>query len=165
MIGRPHTGHLTYFALCSDDQAIAAVKAAIASPRTPSFPLLECDFPPLVALNKLGDGSLSSAQAVDRANLAFCTKLVKELSPLVPGFGPKVFLLCPSTATQSFAQKAAKGGIEVHSLKEGLSAVKSRDICVVVAPSSSRDYDAAKRLAMNGNAVILVNGFAKVGSF
>ena len=49
-----------------DRQAIDGVKAAISSPKTPSFPLIECEFPPLQALNKLGDGSLRSAAEVDK---------------------------------------------------------------------------------------------------
>lgn len=43
-----------------DSQAINAIKAAIDSPKDPSFPLIECEFPALQALNKLGDGSLRS---------------------------------------------------------------------------------------------------------
>ena len=51
-----------------DSQAIAAVKAAIAKPKTRDFPLIECEFPPLVALNKLGDGSMRSANEVDQVS-------------------------------------------------------------------------------------------------
>lgn len=42
-----------------DNQAINGIKAAIKKPR--NIPLIECEFPPLGALNKLGDGSLRSA--------------------------------------------------------------------------------------------------------
>ena len=42
-----------------------SIKAAINKPKTPSFPLIECEFPPLAALNKLGDGSRSSSNQVD----------------------------------------------------------------------------------------------------
>ena len=48
-----------------DRRAIESVKAAIAKPKSPSFPLVECEFPPLAELNKLGDGSMRSAQLVD----------------------------------------------------------------------------------------------------
>lgn len=41
-------------------QAIDSIKAAISSPRDPSFRLIETEFPALQALNKLGDGSLKS---------------------------------------------------------------------------------------------------------
>ena len=34
-------------------------------PKTKSFPLIECEFPPLTELNKLGDGSLRSANQVN----------------------------------------------------------------------------------------------------
>ena len=42
-----------------DNQAISGIKAAIKNYR--EIPLIECEFPPLGALNKLGDGSLRSA--------------------------------------------------------------------------------------------------------
>ncbi len=41
-----------------DNQAINGIKAAIKKPR--NIPLIECEFPALGALNKLGDGSLRS---------------------------------------------------------------------------------------------------------
>ncbi len=45
-----------------DSQAIDAIKAAIKKKSIGgSIPLVECEFPPLGALNKLGDGSLRSA--------------------------------------------------------------------------------------------------------
>lgn len=52
-----------------DRQAIDSVKAAINKPKNPSIPLIECEFPPLEALNKLGDGSLRSAKLVDDVRL------------------------------------------------------------------------------------------------
>jgi hypothetical protein len=52
-----------------DNQGISAIKAAIAKPKTKSFPLIECEFPPLAALNKLGDGSMRSANEVDMVRL------------------------------------------------------------------------------------------------
>ena len=48
-----------------DQQAILAIQAAIKAPKTSSLPLIECEFPPLAALNRLGDGSLRSANLVD----------------------------------------------------------------------------------------------------
>ena len=145
---------------CSNNQAIQAVKAAIASPRTPSFRLIECEFPPLDALNKLGDGSLRSATQVDEANLDFCLKLVKSIAPPLPMLGPRVWLLVSSTATNSFLQKATTVGT-VHCLKDGLPNMRARDVCVLVSPSG-RDYQAAQRLVDGGYTVVLVNGFAKV---
>jgi len=135
----------------------------MASPRTPSFRLIECEFPPLAALNKLGDGSLRSATQVDEANLKFSVKLAKSIgAPLL--LGPKVWLLVSSTATNSFFQRATtsyRGGT-VHWLKDGLPNVRARDVCVLVAPSG-RDYQTAKQLVNGGYTVVLVNGFAKVG--
>jgi len=49
-----------------DSQAIDGIKASIASPRNPSMPLIECEFPALQALNKLGDGSLRSAREAEQ---------------------------------------------------------------------------------------------------
>ena len=50
-----------------DNQAISAIKAAIKSYR--DIPLIECEFPPLDALNKLGDGSLRSALEVENVSV------------------------------------------------------------------------------------------------
>ena len=57
-----------------DGQAINAVKSSIKSPRNPSMPLIECEFPALQALNKLGDGSLRSVLEVEdvRENKISC---------------------------------------------------------------------------------------------
>jgi hypothetical protein len=115
-------------------------------------------------LNKLGDGSLSSANQVDKANLDFAVKLLRSISPL-PVFGPNTRLLVSSTATNNFLDRAKKlfQGGTVHSLRDGLpNDVKSREVFVLVAPSVTRDYDAAKRLVATGNTVVLINGFAKV---
>ena len=48
-----------------DTQAINAIKSSIKSPRDFSMPLIECEFPALQALNKLGDGSLRSVLEVE----------------------------------------------------------------------------------------------------
>ena len=145
-----------------DNPAIGAVKAAIASPKTAGLPLIECEFPPLQALNKLGDGSLRSANEVDKANLDFCTKLVRSISPL-PFAGPKTWLLISGAASNNFFQKAkSTAGIAVHSLRDGLPAVEANNVCVLFSPSNSNDYEAAKSLASKGTPVVVVNGFAKV---
>lgn len=149
----------------SDNQAIVSVKAAITSPRTPSFPLIECEFPPLSSLNKLGDGSLRSANEVDTSNIEFCPKLIRAISPIEP-WGPKIWLVTSQTSTNTFLQKIKtklrSTNALIHSLKEGLPALKSRDICVFITPSISQDYSCAKEIAMNGNSIIIVNGYAKV---
>lgn len=54
-----------YFSGGRDKQAIESIKAAINKPKTKSYPLIECEFPPLTELNKLGDGSLRSANQVN----------------------------------------------------------------------------------------------------
>ena len=79
--------------------------------------------------------------------------------------GRVVWLVTSTAAAPSLLlrQKAAGNSIKnVHSLQKGLPPVKSRDVCVVLAPCNGQDYAAAKRLADNGNTVVLVNGLAKV---
>jgi len=66
-----------------DRQAIDAIKAAIENPKTPSFPLIECEFPPLAELNKLGDGSLRSANLVDDVSRSY-PKFPKQADSMVP---------------------------------------------------------------------------------
>lgn len=152
----------------SDGQAISSIQTAIQSPRTPSFPLIECEFPPILSLNKLGDGSIRSSIDVDNANIEFCTKLVRSLAPIEP-WGHKVWLLTSSAATSNFNQKVKSQlknnfgpTIGIHSLKDGLPMFKSRDRCVLVSPCVSNDYAFAKQLAMNGISIVLVNGLSKV---
>lgn len=149
-----------------DSQAINAIKAAIDSPKDPSFPLIECEFPALQALNKLGDGSLRSTLEAEEANLSFTTKALKSLAPL-PFMGPKTWLLVSSSASNSFlrnaAAKAKSCGASIHSLKEGPPSVGSGDICVLVTPSTKSDYLIAQNVAAGGDAaaLVIVNGFAK----
>lgn len=149
-----------------DDQAINAIKASIKSPRNPTMPLIECEFPALQALNKLGDGSLRSVLEVEDANLSFVEKLLKSISP-ISFLGPKTWLLVGSAASNSLLRKsentAKKCRSIVHSLKDGLPEVEKGDVCVLITPSTKRDYDDASRIASDGiaAAVILQNGFAK----
>ena len=49
-----------------DNQAIGGIKAAI---NYKNIPLIECEFPPLGSLNKLGDGSLRSALEVEEVRI------------------------------------------------------------------------------------------------
>ncbi len=63
---------------CRDQKAIEAIKAAIKNPKTPSLPLIECEFPPLAELNKLGDGSLRSANLVDDVSITYLTLFVPK---------------------------------------------------------------------------------------
>lgn len=146
-----------------DNQAINAVKLAIEKPRDSSFPLIECEFPALAALNKLGDGSLRSTIEAENANIAFASKLVNGISP--PLFGPKVTLVISSATSKSFLDKAKKvKGATVCSLKDGLPELSPDDVCVFLTPSSRNDYEAAKSLAGSraAKAIVVVNGFAKV---
>uniref|UniRef100_A0A7S2A2Q8 DUF1995 domain-containing protein n=1 Tax=Trieres chinensis TaxID=1514140 RepID=A0A7S2A2Q8_TRICV len=147
-----------------DNQAINSVKAAIASPKS-SLPLIECEFPPLQALNKLGDGSLRSAIEAEKANLAFATKLIQSISP-IPFIGPNTWLLTSESSSNAFftaAKKAKAGSTNVHPLKQGLPNVGKGDICIFVTPSSRSDYMAAQKIASSGvaGAVVIINGFAK----
>uniref|UniRef100_A0A7S3V4D8 DUF1995 domain-containing protein n=1 Tax=Chaetoceros debilis TaxID=122233 RepID=A0A7S3V4D8_9STRA len=147
-----------------DKQAISSVKAAIEKPRNPSFPFVECEFPALEALNKLGDGSLRSTLQAEEANIAFISKLVKGLAP-APFMGPKVSVAVSSSASNSFLTNMKKkvSGASVFSLKDGIPELSVEDVCVVVTPSSRNDYQAAKVLVESGSvkAVVVVNAFAK----
>ncbi|CAJ1909458.1 unnamed protein product [Cylindrotheca closterium] len=149
-----------------DKQAIDSIKAAISKPRNPSFPLVECEFPPLEALNKLGDGSQRSADQVDSANFAFAAKLVKSLSG-IPFLGPNVYLFlsaASSSRTISKAKSIIKGATYVGSLKDRIpDTFKTGDVVVVVAPCIGPDYSIASQLAKDGIAsgVVIINGLAK----
>lgn len=97
--------------------------------------------------------------------MAFAAKLLRSIAPL-PLLGPKTWLLISSTASANFISRAkakVKGGAILHSLKDGVPTVGAMDICVLVAPSSRGDYEAAQRIASAGNAaaVVILNGFAK----
>lgn len=147
-------------------QAIDSIKAAISSPRDPSFRLIETEFPALQALNKLGDGSLKSAMQAEEANLEFAVKLIQSLGAPLPFLpGPKIFLLLSSAASKSFCQNAAKkvgSSCSVQSLKDGLpEEISSNDICIFLTPSAKSDYVSASTIASEAKASIVVNGFAK----
>eukprot|EP00980_Cylindrotheca_fusiformis_P007523 scaffold1561_cov129-Cylindrotheca_fusiformis.AAC.15 len=149
-----------------DKQAIDSIKAAVNKPKTPSFPLVECDFPPLAELNKMGDGSQRSANQVDDANLAFTAKLVQSLTGL-PMIGPNVVLLTSASAPSSFLNKAkniVKKASYVGSLKDGIpDSVEKGSIAVLVSPSSAQDYTTASKIASDGvvRSIVVVNGVAK----
>ena len=148
------------------NQAISAVKAALSSPRFKTFPLVECEFPALEALNKLGDGSLRSTQQAEEANLDFAVKLSKSLAPFPLMASFKVWLVTSSSASASFhskAEKAIKGSqILPHSLRSGLPQANPEDIVVLVTPSARTDYQAAEILSkVSTKGVVVINGFAK----
>jgi hypothetical protein len=146
-----------------DNAAIAAVKAAIQKPRNPSCPLVECEFPALAALNKLGDGSLRSSLEAEDANIAFASKLANGIS--TPFFGPTVYLVMSSSSSNALIAKVQKKvkGATLCSLKEGMPEVKGKDdVCVFLTPSSQRDYQAARSLADSGVSTVVVNGSFKV---
>lgn len=147
-----------------DNQAFRAVKSAIKSPKVKDFPLIECEFPPLAALNKLGDGSLRSAREAEKANIAFATGLIKALSS---PFSPlKTWIVTGTAASQSLENgvSSIKAASYVHSLRNGLPDTKGKnDICVLITPSTGEDYLAASKMAREGQCggVIILNGFAK----
>lgn len=150
-----------------NNQAINGIKTAIKSPRTPSLPLIECEFPVLEALNKLGDGSLRSALEVEEANISFVQQLVKGISLGAPLIGPKVSLIVSTSASKSFLSRAQqiKGPSSVWSLKDGIPTnVSKDDICIFLTPSARVDYQVAAKLAESQSvkAVVIINGYAKV---
>jgi len=189
-----------------DNQAIQAIKAAIddKTPKDPSssssLPLIECEFPVLKDLNKLGDGSLRSTIEAETANLAFVSKLMQALTPppiplLFPS-SPKISILVSSSASKSFLAKTKstllqnkdKGGrINIYSLREeevllqrlattttntntnnnnnnnNNNNSKQKEICIMITPSSRKDFQISQQLASSGDvtAVVVLNAFAK----
>jgi len=146
-----------------DSQAIDAVKAALGNAKAN---LIECEFPVLEQLNKLGDGSLRSAKIAEEANLNFVAKLVKSLKP-IPLIGPPLLLLSSSSSSNSFSASvqdvASKLGVGFLSLREGDISEKldGKTVLVFVNPSSSTDYNLARK-ASSKTKTLLINGFAKV---
>lgn len=147
-----------------DNAAIAAVKAAVQKPRNSACPLVECEFPALQALNKLGDGSLRSSLEAEDANVQFINKLIGGISN--PVFGPKVTLVMSSSASNALINKVQKKvkGATLFSLKEGVPDVQGKkdSICVFLTPSSKKDYQIASQLAESGCPTVIVNGSFKV---
>lgn len=146
-----------------NNQMAQAVAAAVRAPRSPSLRLIECEFPAVSALNKLGDGSLQSAQAVENANIAACVRLVQTLS-FPPIVSPPVSVVLSRTATQRCIEQVQRQCPQVVVSAKTNIRPQPRDVLVFLTPAGSADYQEAKRLAMNGNTVVLVNGFAKVGA-
>ena len=143
-----------------DKQAISGIKSALSIPKPT---LIECEFPPLVELNKLGDGSLRSSLQAEDANVAFVSKLVKEIG--VPLIGPKVNVLVSSSASNSFLGKVqSKVKSAVYSLRDEniQDSMGKDDVCVVLTPSSTKDYRVANDLAESGFKTVIVNGLFKV---
>lgn len=151
-----------------DVAAIASIRASISKPRVPSFPLIECEFPSLASLNKLGDGSLRSSLEAEEANIAFVVKLVRGLSSPIPLLGPR---MCVVTSTSiSLTEKIRKrvgGAASVLKMsdisnKNGRGGKKKGNICYIfITPSSKSEYRSAIDQAEAGYPTILVNGSFK----
>ena len=76
-------------------------------------------------------------------------------------------VLVSSSASGSFlgkVQSKVKGSGAVFSLKEeGIQGMIGKgDVCVVLTPSSAKDYRVAKELADGGFKTVVVNGLFKV---
>ncbi|KAL7428704.1 hypothetical protein ACHAXM_001379 [Skeletonema potamos] len=141
-----------------DTAAINAIKSALQKPRNPKFSLVECEFPALAALNKLGDGSLRSATEAEDANISFASKLCSK----VGSFGQKVNLVISSSASRSFAEKVRKNvkGASIFSVKD-LASSPGSGVFVFLTPSSKADYQEARKLAEGGCSTVIVNGLFK----
>lgn len=148
-----------------DSSAASSVRSALARPRTPSYPLVECEFPALAALNKLGDGSLRSSLEAEDANVAFAARLAGGIA--VPVFGPDVTLVVSSSASNALLGKVRKRvrGAAIVSAKDGVpeASGKGKDggVFVFLTPTSQRDYQTARALAESGRPTVLVNGSFK----
>ena len=146
-----------------DNDAISAIKAAINKPRNSSCKLIECEFPVLQQINKLGDGSLRSSLEAEDANIAFINKLVGALA--IPFLGPEVTVVLSSSASNALINKVQKKikGTTLFSLKDGIPQMADKKgVYVFLTPSSPKDYQAAKTLAEYGCTAVLVNGLFKV---
>ena len=163
-----------------DKSAISSIKNAIQSPRIKKYPYVECEFPVLSSLNKLGDGSLRSSLEVEDANVAFVTKLVNSLqNPLAAFFGggTKVYLVLSTSASNSLMNKVRTkmkkngggGATTVIALRDGMpeDVVASSErgdkstVFVFLTPSSQRDYQTARTLADGKCPTVIVNGSFK----
>ncbi|KAL7461001.1 hypothetical protein ACHAXS_001439 [Conticribra weissflogii] len=144
-----------------DVQAISAIKSAIQKPRNPKLPLIECEFPALGALNKLGDGSLRSALEAEDANVTFLKKVVGGVAS-VPFMGPKVTIVLSSAASNSLMKKVQSvKGANLVSLRDRTPTARRGEVCVFLTPSSQKDYQTARTLAKEGCPTVILNGFAK----
>jgi len=162
-----------------DTTAIQSIKTAISKPSNQEPQLIECEFPVLSALNKLGDGSLRSTIEAENANIQFVGRLVKGIR-LPLGLVPNVNVLVSSSASNSFlvsVKKKVKGnGVNVYSMKDGIPSELSTsssstsssssvpdNICLFITPSSSNDYKMAKSIVefKQTKAVVIINAFAK----
>lgn len=141
-----------------DKQAIQAIRSSL---DRVSYPFIECEFPVLQSLNKLGDGSLRSTIEAQEANLAFINKLVKELNGFM-GFGKPSTLVMSSSASNAYCNQARNKVEKVISLKDGMFKIKKKEVYIFLTPSSKTDFKIANDLADNGVAVVIVNAFAKV---
>jgi len=158
-----------------DNDAISSIKSAIGKPRNTSCKLIECEFPALQQINKLGDGSLRSSIEAEDANVAFVNKLYNSLergtvksSIAIPFIGPDVTVVLSSSASNALINKVQKKikGATLFSLKEGIPQMADKKgVYVFLTPSSPKDYQAAKTLTEYGCTAVLVNGLFKVCIF
>lgn len=80
-----------------------------------------------------------------------------------------MYVLTSSAASNSFTSDATKKikGAKVLSLKNGVpDEITSKDICIMLTPSTRNDYQTAFNLAKSGEAaaVVIFNAFAKVNT-
>ena len=160
------------------ESAISSVRSALSRPRVASFPLIECEFPSLSSLNKLGDGSLRSSIEAEDANLDFVARLVDRISSPVPWlFGQRASVVISSSASDSLVEKVRRrmgndkraavyslkgGGVIPEATKAGGGGEgRGRDVLIFMTPSSRGDYRVARSLAGSGRPVVIVNGSSR----
>lgn len=155
-----------------DKAALSSIQSAIQSPRTPNYPYIECEFPVVSSLNKLGDGSLRSSLEVEDANVDFVIKLVNSLTnpfASIFGGGKKVYLVMSTSASNSLmnkvqakVKKGSGGATTVIALRDGMPEAAGKEkVCVFLTPSSQRDYQIARTLAEAGCPTVVVNASFK----
>lgn len=100
---------------------------------------------------------------MEDANVAFVAKLAKEIaSP----FGPMVAVYVSSSASNSLLAKVRSKVKNAYSLKdEGIQGNFGKDgVCILLTPSSQKDYRVARELAESGCKTVIVNGLFKVSA-
>lgn len=142
-------------------QAIAAVESGLQG----GLRRLEVDFPPLGALNKMGDGSAKGRQLMLTNNCIFIVKLVSALSrsrkvlvlTCEPGQINELRKLIPTSGTSKIELASLPNGVKLNA--ENFT---QKGVVIVFSPADSDQWRTASKI---GSLVptIVVNGLFNNG--
>uniref|UniRef100_A0A7S2XUE4 DUF1995 domain-containing protein n=1 Tax=Fibrocapsa japonica TaxID=94617 RepID=A0A7S2XUE4_9STRA len=139
-------------------QAVAAVGAAIKKGEKK----MEVEFPPLAALNKLGDGSAKSAKMIKEANAEFAKKLVTSLT----SSRSKVWVVCCEPGYKKMLEEAIgtqNKKVEVVPLSSrNLPDASPKDVLIFLTPGDDSQWKIAAKLGETA-PVVVVNGLFNNG--